>query len=316
MQFSSGTSIHTMRMSSRLVVYAAAVILTLGSTGLGSDPAVPVRSDGPHATAASDVQSKPVVPGSTFRDCDQCPEMAVVPAGVFVMGKINDKTGRLGPRHEVRIEKPFAIARFEVTFAQWETCVADKGCGGHRVWESIRIYGRKDDVKLRSRAPVVNIRWREARAYVGWLSRTTGRDYRLPSEAEWEYAARAGTTTQWFCGSDPSCLNEVAWYAANSSNETHPVGSKRANAFGLHDVHGNVWEWVEDCWHPNYRGAPSDGSAWTAGGDCSKPPIISRHVIRGGSWGSTAWMLRIANRFVQRRTTLNVGFRVARNLDQ
>ena len=140
----------------------------------------------------------------------------------------------------------------------------------------------------------------------------TGKAYRLLSEAEWEYAARAGTKTRWFCGADSSCLDAVAWYAANSGRKTYPVGSKRANPFGLHDVQGSLWEWVEDCWHPNYHGAPSDGSAWTSGGDCSK------RVLRGGSWASTAWTLRIANRFgrSQWEDALNFGIRVARTLGQ
>ena len=226
------------------------------------------------------------------------------------MGQVDDKTGRLSPRHDVRIARHFAVGRFEVTFAQWEACVAAAGCRGYGQWESIRIHRLKGVASARTRAPVIRADWDDAKSYVEWLSRKTGQRYRLLSEAEWEYAARAGTTTPWFCGADASCLDDVGWYAANSGNLTHPVGTKRANAFGLHDVHGSLWEWVEDCWHPDYRGAPSDGRAWTTGGDCS------RGVLRGGSWGSTAWMLRIANRFAElkRRTALVFGVRVARTL--
>ena len=287
----------------------------------------PLLSDDRSAGIATE---DPQAPGTIFRDCPLCPEMVVVPGGrSFIMGEVDDKTGRLGPRHEVRIPRPFAAGRFEVTLTQWETCVAKGGCramGGNRWRESIRIYGRRpssswmrdreylpeDTSWIRLPVPVVRVDWRDAKAYVTWLSRMTGKAYRLLSEAEWEYAARAGTKTRWFCGSDSSCLDAVAWYAANSRRKTYPVGSKRANPFGLHDVQGSLWEWVEDCWHPNYHGAPSDGSAWTSRGDCSK------RVLRGGSWASTAWTLRIANRFGQSqwRYALNFGIRVARTLGQ
>ncbi len=253
--------------------------------------------------------------------------MVVVPAGEFIMGEVDDKTGRLGPRREVRIPRPFAVARFEVTLTQWETCVAKGGCrkGGRQWEESIGLYGRKpstrwmyepeylpeDENWIRLPVPAVMTDWKDAKDYVSWLSRTTGHTYRLLTEAEWEYAARAGTKTRRVCGADPSCLDAVAWYVANSHKRTYPVGSKRANACGLHDVQGSLWEWVEDCWHPNYHGAPSDGSAWTSSGDCS------RRVLRGGSWGSTAWILRIANRLGQRRyrEAAVFGIRVARELE-
>ena len=288
----------------------------------------PIRSDDRRATAAAGSLQQPLAPGATFRDCPLCPEMVVVPAGTFTMGGVNDKTGKLGPRHEVRIPQPFAVGRFEVTLTQWETCVAKGGCrkGGNQWHQSIAIYGRKpstrwmydreylpEDVSwIRLPVPAAYVDWKDAKDYVTWLSRTTGKTYRLLSEAEWEYVARAGTKTRWFCGTDRSCLDAVAWYAANSRNRTYPVGSKRANAFGLHDIQGSLWEWVEDCWHPDYRGAPSDRSAWTSGGDCS------RRVLRGGSWGSTAWTLRIANRFGQSsfRNALIFGIRVARTLGQ
>ena len=269
--------------------------------------------EGIRATAFADIPPKPILPGTVFRDCPHCPEMVVVPAGSFVMGRqADDKTARLGPRHEVRIAQHFAAGRFEVTVAQWEACVADGACVRTGQRDSIRIHRLKGMESAGLRAPVTRTDWGDAKSYVEWLSHKTGKRYRLLSEAEWEYAARVGTTTPWFCGADASCLDEVAWYAANSGNLTHPVGAKRANAFGLHDVHGSLWEWVEDCWHPDYRGAPSDGSAWTTGGDCS------RRVLRGGSWGSTAWTLRIANRFAERENgnTLVFGIRVARTLAQ
>ena len=291
----------------------AAAVLSTGaysSAASGNGPTLPGEI---RVTPVADIQPKPILPGTVFRDCPQCPEMVVVPAGTFVMGRqADDRTPRLGPRHDVHIARPFAVGRFEVTFAQWKACVADGGCLQTRQWESIRIHRLKDMASAGLRAPVTRTDWGDAKSYVEWLSHKTGKRYRLLSEAEWEYAARAGTTTPWFCGADASCLDEVAWYAANSGNLTHPVGAKRANAFGLHDVHGSLWEWVEDCWHPDYRGAPSDGSAWTTGEECS------RRVLRGGSWGSAAWMLRIANRFAERkhRNALVFGIRVARTLAQ
>ena len=254
-------------------------------------------ADDRNASATAGIPAAPMAPGATFRDCPRCPEMVVVPAGTFVMG---DGTDRLGPQHEVRISRPFAVGRFEVTYGQWKACVVDGVCRSHYQLEYI---GAALD-----RVPVTMVHWRDAKTYVAWLTRITGKPYRLLSEAEWEYAARAGTTTRWFCGDDPSCLDGVAWYRANSGKRTHPVGSKRVNAFGLHDVHGSLWEWVEDCWHPDYRGTPSDGGAWTT--DCSDS---GNHVLRGGAWSSTAWTLRIAKRFGDYGTALIFGIRVARD---
>ena len=311
-----------MKACSHIRLRSTLLLAVIGLSLAGT--AVPIRSDDRSAPVALVSRH---TPGAVFRDCPLCPEMVVVPAGKFIMGEVDDKTGRLGPRHEVHIPRPFAVGRFEVTLPQWQTCVVEGGCREGRQWrESVRIYGRKpstrwmydreylpeDERWIRLPVPVVNVHWKDAKAYVTWLSRMTGNTYRLLSEAEWEYVARAGTNTRWVCGGDPSCLDAVAWYAANSRNDTYPVGSKRANPFGLHDVHGSLWEWVEDCWHPNYHGVPSDGSTWTSSGDCS------RRVLRGGSWGSTAWILRIANRFGQSqwRNALNFGIRVARTLGQ
>ena len=256
--------------------------------------------------ARAEVPLGHLVPGDVFRDCLACPEMVVVSAGTFLMGSSDDETGRLSPQHEVRILRPFAVGRFEVTLREWEACKVDGVC-------------RRTLQRLREgwhRLPIANVRWKQATNYVGWLSRKTGKTYRLLTEAEWEYAARAGTRTRWWCGNRESCLGGVAWYSDNSAGGTHPVsrarpvGMKRANAFGLHDVHGNVWELVEDCWHENYAGAPSDGSAWMSDGNCG------RRVLRGGSWGSDPWILRVANRFGYKHRSYSIGFRVARELDQ
>ena len=241
-------------------------------------------------------------PGTTFRDCPECPEMVVVPEGSFLMGSMSGGDDDERPVHEVTIERPFAVGVYEVTFAEWDACVSGGGCDGHRPDDS--GWGRGS-------RPVVNVSWVDAQAYVRWLSRATGKKYRLPSESEWEYVARAGTTTEYWWG------NDVGRNRANcdrcgsrwDNERTAPVGSFSPNAFGLQDVHGNVWEWVEDCWNESYNGAPSDGSAWTSG-ECG------RRVLRGGSWYNGPWNLRSAVRF--RFTTgsrLSVlGFRVARTL--
>ena len=251
-------------------------------------------------------------PGKVFRDCAECPEMVVVPAGSFTMGSPPDEEVREdneGPQHRVTIPAPFAVGKYEVTFAEWDACVTAGGCGSHRP---------DDEGWGRSRRPVVNVSWTDSQAYVRWLSRKTGARYRLLSEAEWEYAARARTTTAFWWG------NEVGRNQANCSEcgsrwdiwKTGPVGSFAANGFGLHDVHGNVWEWVEDCWHGDYEGAPTDGSvrktgAWMATGYCND------RVLRGGSWAAVPWRLRSAYRYVYSAWDRSgtVGFRVARTLD-
>ena len=228
--------------------------------------------------------------------------MVVVPAGSFRMGDLNGGgADDEKPVHTVTIGEAFAVGKYEVTFAEWDACVAAGGCNGRRSVDA--GWGR-------SRRPVINVSWDDAKRYVSWLSSRTGRRYRLLSEAEWEYAARAGTTTKWSCGSSEGCLNAVAWYSANSGNRTFPVGAKVANAFGLYDMHGNVWEWVEDCWTDSYAGAPSGGWAWTSG-DCSG------HVLRGGSWLIEPGKVRSANRnrIITGDRGYSIGFRIARTLN-
>jgi formylglycine-generating enzyme required for sulfatase activity len=217
----------------------------------------------------------------TFKDCDACPEMVLVPAGSFVMGSPDSEPGHNGdeaPQHRVTIAKPFAIGKYEVTTAEWNACLAEVCAGGGTT---------KPDS---DRVPVTNISWNEAKAYVAWLSRRTGKEYRLPSEAEWEYAARAGSMSAYHTGStlraeqanvapeqakSPGMMSGFGMKP--SAQQTVPVGRYPPNEFGLHDVHGNVWEWVEDCVNDGYAGAPTDGSAWTTG-NCAK------RVVRGGSW--------------------------------
>ena len=234
--------------------------------------------------------------GEVFRDCPHCPEMVVVPSGSFMMGSPFSEEGRdsnEGPRHRVTIGSPFAVGVYEVTFNEWDACASAGGCGSYRPGG----WGR-------GRRPVVNVSWDDARSYVRWLSRETGEAYRLLSESEWEYVARAGTVTRYWWG-DNIGRNRANCGVCGSSwdNErTAPAGSFAANGFGLHDVHGNVWEWVQDCWSDSYAGTPSDGRAWE-GGNCSG------HVLRGGSWVT---LPRGRVRIGSGSRGSDVGFRVAR----
>ena len=201
------------------------------------------------------------------------------------------------------------MGKYEVTFGEWDEivcgiCWGRRGSGGYRPGDE--GWGRGD-------RPVVNsVSWEDAKGYVEWLSRKTGKGYRLLSESEWEYAARAGTTTAYSWGEEIG-VNRANCHGCGSRwdvQSTAPVGSFGANGYGLHDMHGNVWEWMEDCWHGNYEGAPRDGRAWTTGGDCSS------RVLRGGSWYFLPRYLRSAFRFwfTAGSRYNNLGFRVARTL--
>jgi len=206
--------------------------------------------------------------GTVFRDCIECPELVVVPPGIFIMG-LNGIGKRTKPAHRVNINRAFAIGRFEVTFDQWLACLAEKGCRQN-----------PDDHKWgRGKRPVVNVNWNQVQNYLRWLSKKTGQVYRLPSEAEWEYANRAGTTSVFWWGNKPgknraNCKDCGTEWSAKS---TAPVGSFKPNPFGLYDTAANAFEWVEDCWNKSYKNAPNDGSAWKTG-DCRN------RVIRGGSF--------------------------------
>jgi formylglycine-generating enzyme required for sulfatase activity len=225
-------------------------------------------------------QERALAPGAAFKECTDCPEMVVVPNGSFMMGSpagIGDAHER--PQHPVTIGQPFAVAKLELTFAEWDACVAYGDCASDT---SDRGWGR-------GRQPAINVSWKDAQQYVAWLRRMTGKSYRLLTEAEWEYAARAGRTTHFSFGNDDAELDQYAWYEADPDRRAHPVAQKKPNRFGLHDMHGNVSEWVEDCYHDHYRDVAPDGSAWTAG-NCN------RRVVRGGSWLQRARMLRSAAR--------------------
>jgi formylglycine-generating enzyme required for sulfatase activity len=255
-------------------------------------------------TAATERALKP---GDSFRECaKECPEMVVLSAGEFMMGSAADEKDRYdneGPQHRVTIARPFAVSKFEVAFEQWDACAAFGPCV------------HPSDSKMgRGRQPVINVTWDQAQQYVAWLSKMTGRSYRLLSEAEWEYAARAGTTTVFSWGDELGENNANCSGCGSEwdSRRTAPVGSFAPNKFGLYDMQGNVWEWVEDCLQPSYEGAPNDGSVWITEGDCNI------RIIRGGSWGGYPVGLRSALRFwfSVDDHSYDVGFRVARTLNQ
>ena len=244
-------------------------------------------------------------PGRRFRDCEGCPELVVVGAGSFMMGSPAGEEGRgddEGPVHRVTIGEPIAVGVYEVTFGEWDACRRGGGCA----------HNPADRGGGRGTRPVINVSWEDAREYVGWLSRETGERYRLLSESEWEYVSRAGTETRYHWG-DAVGGNRANCDGCGSrwNRQTSPVGSFSSNAFGLHDVHGNVWELVEDCYHDSYAGAPSDGRARTSGADCSG------RVWRGGSWDNVPRSVRSAFRLWNPTGGRHnvAGFRVARTLN-
>ena len=255
-------------------------------------------------------------PAQAFRDCEECPEMVVVPAGSYMMGSPASEAGRYAdesPQHRVTIGYSLAVGVYEVTFAEWDACVSAGGCRGYRP---------PDEGRIREGRPAINVSWEDAREYVRWLSRKTGEEYRLLSESEWEYAARAGTTTARYWGESVSgqCryangrdqLAHPGWAKVSCSDGsiyTAEVGVSEPNGFGLHDMLGNVFEWTEDCWNESYSGAPADGSAWLSG-DCGF------RVWRGGSFLSDPRFLRSANRgrYSVRLRLNDLGFRVARTI--
>ncbi len=249
-------------------------------------------------------KEKAAKPGSEFKECASgCPVMIVVPSGKFIMGSPKDELEReasRGPQHEVTIARPFAVSKFEVTFEQWDACVAASACP------------RVPDHWARGEMPVINVSWDNAMQFVGWLSRVVGKEYRLLTEAEWEYAVRAGANTRYSWGDDPGKDNANCDGCGSQwdRKQTAPVGSFKPNAFGLYDMHGNVWEWVEDSWHDNYEGAPADGSAYLRGSD------PNYRVVRGGSWRNDTEFISASVR-VKRNSSVQfdtLGFRVARSL--
>jgi formylglycine-generating enzyme required for sulfatase activity len=222
------------------------------------------------------------------KDCADCPEMVVIPAGSFEMG---GGAEREKPVHSVNI-RSFAMGKTQVTQGQWEAVMGNNP---------------SNFPKCGANCPVEKVSWDDAQVFIQKLNAKTGKQYRLPSEAEWEYACRAGGRHE-YCGSDNA--DAVGWYGANSGNTTHPVAGKEANAFGLYDMSGNVWQWVEDYHHDSYSGAPTDGSVWTTGGE------QKFRVLRGGSWYDRPALLRSAIRDGSSPFSgnSNYGFRLARTL--
>jgi formylglycine-generating enzyme required for sulfatase activity len=283
----------------RYVSLAKATIARLNVAGAqvasGSNPA-PIRPQPPLQTASIAPQ-----PGTVFKDCDDCPEMVTIPAGNFLMGSKGDPfssdppNASEQPQHSVSI-RSFALGKFEVTQEQWYAVMGTMPS---------KFKGRT--------LPVEQVSWEDAQVFVQKLSANTGKKYRLPTEAEWEYAARAGSqTNDYFFDYQTKFARQIqlglyAWFANNSST-TKPIGQKLPNAFGLHDMQGNVWEWTQDCWNENYNSAPNNGSAWTRG-DCSN------RVMRGGGWRGdpTFWDVAFRSKDTVTHRNVMVGFRVARD---
>jgi formylglycine-generating enzyme required for sulfatase activity len=250
------------------------------------------------AFAALDSQSMPAGTeqaaqasmGSIIQDCPECPELVVIPDGSFDMGSSTHYKNEQ-PIHRVTIGKPFAIGKTEITQGQWKAIMGNTPSHFSRCGEN---------------CPVEQVSWDDAQEYIDKLNARTGKQYRLPSEAEWEYACRAGGHQE-YCGSDT--IGNVAWYGTFTNDTTHPVATRQANAFGLYDMSGNVWEWVEDSYHNNYNDAPSDGSAWLGEG--------VMHVLRGGAWNGKPQTERAAARVMSSaENRIKVcGFRVARMLE-
>lgn len=250
-------------------------------------------------TAAMPPQSPPSAANHEIRDCATCPALIEVDPGTFTMGNNSDDPSEK-PAHRVTIAHRFALAKYPVTVAQWNMCVAASAClrpaseGGQG-----------------PNAPVHDVSWDDAQQYLKWLTKTTGKPYRLPTEAEWEYAARGGTTTRYWWGDAMSkghanCKDCGPPWRADSPAD---VGSFAPNPLGFYDMNGGVWEWVSDCWHSSYKNAPSDGRSW-------EDPFCQSRVIRGGSWLDGAGYMLSSTRFKYDgsvRYTAN-GFRVARDL--
>jgi formylglycine-generating enzyme required for sulfatase activity len=237
--------------------------------------------------------------------------MVMIPPGEFMLGSPPREPNRSpneGPQQRVRIAQAFAMAKFETTFAEWDSCVAAGACRH-----------RPDDDWGRGREPVSRVSWHDAKEYAAWLSAKTSKSYRLPSEAEWEYAARAGTTTAFSTGAtirpDQANFDGDYGYAGSTKGRDRrravEVGSFSPNAFGLHDMHGNVWEWVEDCYHGGYAGSPFGGRPAPETAGCKR-------VLRGGSWYDMPVVLRSAFRLREDPTdrTATRGFRLVRVLER
>ena len=222
---------------------------------------------------SSHVYAKNYKPGKIFKDCSNCPELVIIPQGSFIMG-LNSISKRSKPEHKVQITKPFALGRFEVKFIEWQACIDGGGCPKS---PDDHHWGKKD-------RPVINITYFEAKQYLSWISKKTGFRYRLPSESEWAYANRAGTTTIWWWGNNvgenhANCKDcKSPWSdGGNKVHGTAPVGMFPPNPFGLHDTTANVFEWVEDCWNDSFNDKLKNSINWIQ-------ENCHYRVIRGGAF--------------------------------
>ena len=278
--------LHVMRLKTLHLL----LVLTLAAVTLGGTACAETAAPAPLKTERY----------AGIKDCAECPELAIIPPGSYVMGNDGPHKNER-PAHTVTFDKAFAIGMFEVTFDEWQACFDAGGCGTEMPDDHGWGMGNR---------PIINITWAEANDYAAWLSQKTNKTYRLPTEAEWEYAARAGTTSEFWWG------DEVGLSKANCRNcgpdighQSEPVDSFEANPWGLYNVHGNVWEWVQDCWNPTHDGAPGDGSARLTG-DCVQ------RVMRSGSWYYFSKNVRSAWRFKNdaRVRSYGIGLRVLREL--
>ncbi len=277
-----------MQTRNTFIVIATIVLCFLSFSGS------PACADQEYST-----KGRGAIPGTGFRDCQNCPEMVILPPGTFMMGSAD--RSRYSPVHSVIIGYSLAVGKFEVTFDEWDACVADGGCAMYRPLDA--GWGR-------GKRPVVNVSWNDAQNYVQWLARKTGKSYRLLTESEWEYAGRAGATTRFPWGDDPG-VNLANCHRCGSqwdTKQTAPVGSFPPNRFGVYDMVGNVTEWVQDPWNPNYNGAPTNGGEWSTGDSRLR-------VFRKGSWyNSVDYDLTFRNAERPDFRSPKVGFRIARTL--
>lgn len=241
----------------------------------------------------------PVAGLTELNDCKDCPPLVALPAGAFIMGSNSEDISER-PAHRVTISKPFAIGKTEVTVSQWNACAAAGAC------QRIASNG-----SAAADAPMRDVSWDDAQQYVKWLAKISGKPYRLPTEAEWEYAARGGTVSRYWWGQQmqPGNANCKECGEPWSPDAPAKAGSFAANPYRLHDMNGSVWEWVADCWHNSYKGAPADGQAWD-------DPLCRVRVIRGGSWRDGGTYMMSSTRFkydASVRQNQN-GFRVARDM--
>ncbi len=262
------------------------------------------------STQPKQTSSKAVNKGSYIQ-----PALIHIPAGSYTMGSDSGDSDEKPP-HKVTIDYDFEIGKYEVSIGEYKKCVTDGGCKQPEWLEKGNSYnihtGSSDYYKkmcLEDNCPAIGVSWNDAKAYTKWLSQKTGQNYRLPTEAEWEFVARAGSTTKWSFGDDESQLTNYGWYGVNSGSKTHPTGSKKPNPWGLYDIHGNVWEWCEDWYSDNYKNTPKDGTANNKGNK-------KYRVLRGGSWYNYAIGSRSSYRnwSVPTLSISNVGFRLLRTL--